>query len=261
MNAQPMDVRLMNLTTIALVVAGACALSVVLGWWLLRHPMFSLDGITVRGDVNYVNAPTLRANVAPRLTGNFFTLDLGDVRNAFEAVPWVRRAVVRRDFPNRLSVVLQEHEAVALWGIDAEPRLLNKFGEVFDANVGDVEQGDLPRLSGPVGEAAQVLAMYRALKPLFDTLDRDLEQLTFSARGSWRAQLDGGAVIEIGRGSTAEVAPLVQRFLATLSQAAARNQRGIEALEYADLRHTDGYALRLRGVTTLAPDAPNAPKK
>ena len=27
------------------------------------------------------------------------------------------------------------------------------------------------------------------------------------------------------------------------------------AVEGADLRHTDGYALRLRGVTTVAPDA------
>lgn len=76
----------------------------------------SIAGITVTGDVAHNSALTLRANVTPRLTGSFFTVDLAQTRQAFEAVPWVRRAVVQRDFPNRLKVSLQEHQAVALWG-------------------------------------------------------------------------------------------------------------------------------------------------
>ena len=79
-------------------------------------------------------------------------------------MPWVRQAMVRREFPNRLRVQLQEHRAVALWGSEAESRLVNNFGEVFEANVGDVEQDGLPRLAGPDGQSAQVLAMYRALQ-------------------------------------------------------------------------------------------------
>jgi hypothetical protein len=38
---------------------------------------------------------------------------------------------------------------------------------VFEANVGDVEQDDLPRLRAPMpGQSAQVLAMYRSLASL-----------------------------------------------------------------------------------------------
>jgi len=54
--------------------------------------------------------------------------------------------VVRRDFPNRLRVELEEHQAVAYWGAEGDSRLLNSFGEVFDANVVEVEQEGLPRL-------------------------------------------------------------------------------------------------------------------
>jgi len=252
----PTDVRLMTLGSRALWLLLALMALAALGLWASRHPVFAIRGITVSGDVTHNNAPTLRANVASRLSGTFFTLDLNRARAAFEAVPWVRQAVVRRDFPNRLRVQLQEHRAVAYWGPDGESRLVNSFGEVFEANLGEVEQDALPRLQGPEAQSAQVLAAYQALQPLFEHMDLPLEQLELSSRGSWRARLDTGAAIELGAGSLSEVQARTQRFLQTLTQVSARYGRKPEALESADLRHQDGYALRLRGVTTLAQDRP-----
>ena len=68
--------------------------------------------------------------------------------------------------PDRLAVRLEEHRAAALWDDDAAPRLVNTFGEVFEANVGDVEDEALPRLAGPPGSSVRVLAMHHALEPL-----------------------------------------------------------------------------------------------
>ncbi|MGY8903760.1 MAG: cell division protein FtsQ/DivIB [Burkholderiales bacterium] len=251
----PMDVRLMRLTATALLLVFATVLLCSAGNWVLRHPAFVLRAITVQGDVTHNNALTLRANTAPRLTGNFLTLDLAQARSAFEAVPWVRHAVVRREFPNRLRVVLQEHQPEALWGTESEPRLVNSLGEVFEANVGDLEQADLPRLSGPDGQSALVLAMYRELLGVLQPLDMAVEQLHLSGRGGWRAVLDSGAALELGRGTPQEVVARTQRFVATLTQVASRYGRRVNTLEFADLRHNDGYALRLRGVSTLAQDS------
>ena len=250
----PFDVKLMNIA--ASVMFLACVLMVLAAafWWALRHPAFAISAISVRGDLSHNSALTLRANVTPRLAGNFFTVDLGATRTAFEAVPWVRQAVVRREFPNRLKVVLQEHQAAAYWGAEGESKMVNTFGEVFEANVGDVEQDDLPRLAGPDGQAPVVLAMYRAVKPLFEPLDMAVEKLALSSRGGWSAELDTGALVELGRGTPQEVAARTQRFVQTLTQAASRQGRGVDALVSADLRHADGYALRLRGVTTTGAD-------
>ena len=100
----PLDVRLMNMTAAVLFVAVAVA-GVASGLrWVLEHPVFAVGGITVRGDVTHNNAATLRANVAPRLRGNFFTLDLQSARQVFESLPWVRHAVVQRVWPNLLEV-------------------------------------------------------------------------------------------------------------------------------------------------------------
>jgi cell division protein FtsQ len=246
----PFDVRLMNMAATLLFVLGL-ALFVLAGVaWSLHRPVFAIAGIIVQGEVTHNSAPTLRANVAPQLAGNFFTIDLAAARQVFESVPWVRRAIVRRDFPNRLRVILQEHHAVALWGSESEPRLLNDRGEVFEANVGDVEQDDLPRLAGPDDQAGEVLAMYRAVKPMFDPLELTVQSLTLSPRGNWQVELDNGATVELGRGTPAAIAARTQRFARTVTQAASRYGRTPDALVSADLRYGEGYALKLRGVST-----------
>jgi cell division protein FtsQ len=246
----PADVRLMNITASVLFVAFALLLVAALGWWAVRHPIFAIGGIVVQGDVAHNSAATLRANVAPRLAGNFFTVDLAQARAAFEAVPWVRKAVVNRQFPNKLRVVLQEHRPAAFWGPDAESRLVNTYGEVFEANAGDVDQDDMPRLAGPEGTSQQVLAMYQGLKPMLEKLDLGVEQVVLTGRGGWSLGLDSGAAVELGRGSTDEVLARSQRFAQTLTQVTAKYGRRPEALVTADLRHADGYAVRLRGVAT-----------
>jgi cell division protein FtsQ len=256
--AAPVDVKLMNLAVavLVLVFVALCAMATVRS--VSRARAFDIQGITVIGDSRHNNSLTLRANVAPRIAGTFLTVDLARVRAAFEAAPWVRHAVIRREFPNRLRVTLQEHEPVALWsgeGGQSDARLVNSFGEVFEANLGEVDQDSLPMLSGPEGQSAEVLAMYRAMDPLFSAMDMPIGQLELSARGSWRVQLDAGAEIELGRGSIEEVSPRVDRFLKTLTQVVSRYGRAANSIESADLRHENGYAIRLRGVSTTLPDA------
>ena len=86
-------------------------------------------------------------------------------------------------------------------------------------------------------------------------LDMVLEQLELTGRGGWRARFDSGAEVELGRGSNDEVLMRSQRFLKTVTQVTARYERNPDALETADLRYEEGYAIRLRGVTTGAVDA------
>jgi len=254
----PPEVRLMNLTAAALAGVAAILLVAIAVTWLARQPLFAVRAIAVDGDVARNSVSTIRANAAPRLAGNFLTMDLGAVRRAFESVPWVRHAVVRRVWPNRLRVLLEEHRPVALWGSDVgSEKLVNSFGEVFEANLGDVEDDDLPRLVGPDGSSAHVLAMLGRIDAAIAPLGARVETLALSSRGSWRATLDSRAVIELGRGSDDDVVARSARFVATLGKVTDRFQR---PLEYADLRHQDGYAVRLKGVSTTSA-APAEKKK
>ena len=178
----PADVRLMNVVASSVYLLAAVGALVAGVLWLMRSPLFPIRGIQLDGDLLRNNVPTIRANAAPRLAGNFFSVDLQQGRKAFESVPWVRRAVVRRVWPDRLAVRLEEHRAAALWVAQGEQnsgadRLVNSHGEVFDANVGDVEDDGLPKLEGPEGSAAQMLAMVRRVQPALSRLNMDIERL------------------------------------------------------------------------------------
>jgi cell division protein FtsQ len=267
----PADVRLMNqVSSMLFVVLGAVVLIAAL-WWLVRSPVFAIRDIQLEGEMVHNSAPSIRAGVqgvgaqsaasssratagTPQLTGNFFSVDLERGRAAFEAVPWVRKAVVRRVWPDHLAVRLEEHVAAAFWeGADSHnvnqdsDKLVNSFGEVFQADVGDVDDG-LPVLTGPEGAAAQMLRLLQRLQPVLARLEVSIDKLALSGRGSWRAELDSGAVVEMGRGSEDELVARLDRFVRTLKDATAAYVQ--QPLEYADLRHADGYALRLRGVST-----------
>jgi cell division protein FtsQ len=251
----PLDVRVMNgVATLIFLLAG-CLLLAAGVRWATRSPVFTVRAITLDAALQRTNVASVRANALPRLQGNFFSVDLDATRAAFESVPWVRRAVVKRVWPNKLAVALEEHQAAALWQGDdrRNERLVNTHGEVFEANVGDVEDEELPTLAGPDARSAQVLAMLQRLTTSLRPLDEQVQTLRLSSRGSWRAELDGGATLELGRGSDAEVVDRVDRFVRTLDIVSARfagTSTARRALVAADLRHPDGYALRMAGIST-----------
>jgi cell division protein FtsQ len=252
----PPDVRMMNATALAIVVLAGGVLLAAGAAWIARQPMFAFRSIRLEGEVTRNSVATLRANATPRLAGNFFTLDLASARRAFQSVPWVRHVVVQRVWPTKLVIRMEEHHPVAVWkGDEGNDRLVNSFGEVFEANLGDVDEDNLPEFAGGDAAAPALLAMYRRLLPVLKPLDAAPARLELSDRGSWQLELDTGAVIEMGRGGEAEVLARTARFVRTVTQVAARQRR---SWDHADLRHADGYALRFKGsAATAAASEPN----
>jgi cell division protein FtsQ len=262
--ALPSDIRLMNAVSALLVLALVATTAWAAIRWVVRLPAFNLRAIQVEGDVSRNSIASLRANALSRLHGSFLSMNLKDGRAAFEAVPWVRHAQLTRIWPMRLKVNLEEHRAAAYWeartdGADsateaaAERALVNSFGEVFQANLGDVEDETLPVFAGPSQAAGTMLQMWRALSPAAEKLGEGIDRLDLSGRGSWRATLGSGAVIELGRGSGPEVIERFGRFAHSITQVTATYR---SPLLSADLRHADGYAVKLRGVTTQIPGKP-----
>jgi cell division protein FtsQ len=262
----PLDVRAMN--AVAAVVL--CALLLALAWqtvkWATRSPVFTVRAIQLDASLDKASLTGVRAGALPKLEGNFFSIDLDAARAAFEQVPWVRKAVVRRVWPNRLAVTLEEHVAAAVWAGEGQPhgkasdRLVNTHGEVFDVPRRDLTSLELPTLAGSAdAQSAQMLAMWRRLSASLQPLELEVETLRLSSRGSWHAQLAGGGKLELGRGTDEEVLARVDRLARTLASVNARFGGASRALVAADLRHPDGYALRLAGITTAAASTTQKP--
>ena len=252
LDAPPQDVVWMNTAATALLAVAVVLLLAAGLTKLSRLPYFDLQRVQVEGDLVRNNLATVRANIVPRMRGGFFNVELEESRAIFEDVPWVRRAMVRRVWPNELRVVLEEHKPMAYWRrAHAEDQLVNTHGEVFDANLGDVEDERLPVFEAPAtpseDDAKAMLAMLQRLKPVLEPLG-EIEVLKLTDRGSWSVELDSDAHLQLGRGSIEEVLARTDRFIRTLPEV---HRQYPAPLAYADLRYPEAYAVRLRGVTTI----------
>lgn len=259
--ALPADVRVMNLLAWVFLLVALAVVGQTVWSFMKRSPVFALRHIEITSPLTRTHAVAVRSVAAPKVAGNFFTIDMAQARAAFEAVPWVRRASVRRVWPNGLQVSIEEHRATAVWdGGENDDRLVNEYGELFDANLADVEDDDLPTLAGPDGSSRQVLALHQRLLPLVAQLDTHIEALRQSRRGSWSLELASGASMELGRGSDAgdpaEVVERTARFVRTFAEVSTRLNH--PTLQHVDMRHGSGYALRFQGMVmtpTLVPGA------
>lgn len=244
------NVRLLNAIASALVALVVLAALAAGGHWLIQRPIFTLKAVRIDGDVSHINAPTLRANAVSRLKGNFFTIDLDATRAAFEAVPWVRHASVRRVWPNQLAVTIEEYKPLATWN---DGRLVSVDGELFAANLAEAEDdGKLPEFAGPPGSEKDVTARYYDFVRWFAPLKMKPEAVTLSNRYAWSVRLAGGVQLALGRERSPEsLATRSRRFVQAYPQVAARwgNQ-----IEYADLRYPNGFAVRAAGMRFLSED-------
>ncbi|SNS21827.1 cell division protein FtsQ [Noviherbaspirillum humi] len=243
------DVRMMNATTNALLGLLALCLLASGAWWLAQRPMFTLraiqiDAVEVEG-LRHVSASTVRNTALPRIRGNFFTANLDQVRQAFESVPWVRKAAVRREWPNKLIVTLEEHQALGTWGEDG--KLLSVKGDVFTANLAEAEDdGDLPEFAGPDGSEKDVVARYRDFANWFGGIKLAPEAVRLSGRYAWSVRLDNGMTVELGREqSKSTLKDRVDRLVAIYPQLAARLA---DSIENVDMRYPNGLALKARGL-------------
>jgi cell division protein FtsQ len=228
--------RLLNavagaLTALALMVLATAALLV-----LLRSPLFPLRAVELRGGLTHTTRAQVEAALAGRIEGNFFAVDLAEPRAALERLPWVRRVQVRRVWPDRLEVTLEEHVAMARWG---DTGLLNVQGEFFGGRGGR----DLPLLAGPAGSEAEVARRFRRYGELLAPLGAPLERVILSPRYAWQLRLADGLVIELGRDAPGDpIDARLARLAAVHAQTLGRIQR---RHEYVDLRYPNGFALRM----------------
>jgi cell division protein FtsQ len=231
----------MHLIADLLFFAAALALGYAATLALARLPFFPLREVVLVSPLREVTPAQLDYAARNAVAGNFFTVDLEAVRTAFEKLPWVRKAQVRRRWPGGLELTLEEHVAVARWqqGEGAEARLVDREGEVFAA----ASDAPLPLFVGPEGTAAQMLARYRELLPLLAPLGRQPQTLALSPRQAWRLRLDDGLLLELGRDlDKSRVSERLRRFAAAYRQAAER----LEARAVvADLRYPNGFAVRV----------------
>ena len=228
--------RLLNLAANTLIALAVVIFGFAGTQALLNSPLFPLREVTVLGDLANTSRDELESATRGRVAGNFFAADLGAIRGGLEQLAWVRRADLRRVWPDRIEVVLEEHVALARWG---DAGLVNTFGERFAGQTEAV----LPVFAGPAHTESEVTRRYRRYAEMVQPLGGTLERVILTPRFAWQLRLSGGLSIELGRDlandpAEARLARFVAAYPQTLGRIARRH-------EYVDLRYPNGFSLRV----------------
>ena len=210
-------------------------LSVQMGLQWLQDPWrFPLEVVKIQGDFRHLDQARLQAQLEPHLGGGFFGVDVGEVCEVIESMPWVATATVKRVWPDRLSVLVTEQQPVAHWG---ENGYLNARGESFVPEPTRVDL-ELPALAGPAGHETAVLEQYRAMSRALAPTGLRLVGVTLDDRRAWRLRTDSGVQLELGRSDTRRrLQRLVQAWPTVFAERSDELQR-------VDLRYSNGFSVR-----------------
>jgi len=230
--------RLLNAVATGLLAVAFALLAHAGSRLLFESSAFPLRTIRLEGDLQHI----ARSDVVRALqgvSGAFFTVDLQAISALFEGIPWVRRAEVRRQWPDCLEVKIEEHVALGRWGQGKESRLVNPHGELFSGRSDAV----LPLLSGPTGTEGEVVRRYLSFRDVLARIGLEPRQVALSSRFAWQLKLSNGLTMQLGRDSERDgLEDRLEKFVSTYPQTLGKMARNAE---YVDLRYPNGFALRI----------------
>jgi cell division protein FtsQ len=201
-------------------------------WVVVRMPAFALREVHLGGEARHVTRAQVEAILQKELKGTFFTLNLPQLRGAFEKLPWVREVNLRRRWPARLDVNVVEHVPLARWG---DVALVNTHGELFEA----AYDGKLPTFAGPEGASKEIAIQYDFFRRQLAAIGREPVLVRVTPRRAWQVRLEGGPTLELGRD---DIEARLARYLQVHERTVGALQRRID---YVDLRYANGFAVRI----------------
>ena len=222
-----------GVTFLATVIAGVIAAAVQLKHLVNDADELPIEAVVVQGQLKYTSSKEIQAALRSLLKSSFFNADVEQVQKRIEALPWIYRASVKREWPAKLKVLIKEQKVVAHWnGHD----WLNQYGDVFKAPVVATQQDTLPELYGPDDSAKEVLQGYKQMNALLTINGFDLQELSLTPRHAWQVQLEDGIKLELGR---EDKMSRVQRFIDVYPEILKQGK----PIKNIDLRYDTGLAV------------------
>ena len=208
--------------------------------WAARKAPFAFREVIITGTLVHVDPAELELVVRRELSGTFFTMNLESARASLTKLPWVRNVSLRRQWPQRLEVTVEEHVPFGRWNDTA---LVDTFGGVFTASYDRV----LPQFAGPNERAAEVADRYREASAMLAPLGLQVDAVRLSARGGWQISAKGASnrlAIDLGRD---EPEARLERFVAAYDRTIGALARTGTSIGHVDLRYRNGFAARVPG--------------
>ena len=201
-----------------------------------------VSSLVINGNAPYTSKDEILAALKQESLNNFFQLDVNQVQQRLENLPWVYAASVRKQWPNEVRVYVIDQTPVAQWNDDF---FINEHGVIFQADKSRVNVA-LPKLFGPEGSELFALENYRNFSNLLTYVQIDISELVLTERYAWQLTLADGVFLNLGREDRIR---RVQRFMDAYKQIKAYALDDMQ-VDYIDLRYDTGMAVGWKPLLT-----------
>ncbi|MFU2089533.1 cell division protein FtsQ/DivIB [Avibacterium avium] len=205
--------------------------------WLEKLDDRPISGFNLVGSPTFTTDSDVREVIATMddLKG-FWGQDVNLVREQIQTIPWVKQAIVRKIWPDRLSILLSEYTPVAIWN---DNEFVSPEGVVFKLPMDKLADKNLPQLAGPDYTSLAVLEAWKKIYSELKAKNLTLKSLRIDDREAWQLELENGVILKLGRG---EWKSKLDRFVTIYPEIEVpENKR----LAYVDLRYNVGAAVGL----------------
>ena len=124
--------------------------------WLLDPRTFPISSIYIEGN-HYTSTAQIEALVAIYAVGGFFHINLPKLREAVEALPWVKYAYIERRWHNGVFLSIMEYQPVAIW----QHHVVDNTGQVLKLDTTQLKE--LPIFDVEFKSIPDVLQLYQTL--------------------------------------------------------------------------------------------------
>ena len=199
---------------------------------IITRADFPINEIKVKGEYHFIDSEQVHLIANKYLIGNFFAVNLKITQNAFKKLPWVRDVSVRRKWPDKLLVNIEEHKVIARWG---NLGLINNYGEIFNA----AYQEDLPLFIGDDEFATDITKKYFEINEILSKELMQIGTITLSDRLSWEIITANNLRIILGKENILERLKL---FISYYQDVLYKVKKRID---YVDLRYKNGFSVKV----------------
>lgn len=213
------------------------ALGIYFNWQILLEKMDDkpISGFALAGQKVFTTDADIKESLLKMgaLKG-FWGQDVESIQAQIEALPWVKSSIVRKIWPNRLSIWITEYQPVAFWN---QNQFVTQDGVVFQLPIERLKENTLPYLGGPDYQSLKVLEVWNQIYADFKSKNLIAKGMNIDERGAWQVTLDNDIVLKLGRG---EWKSKLERFVTIYPQVDVPENKKID---YVDLRYAAGAAV------------------
>lgn len=219
-------------------IAYATAVAIIVGTVYLFNILsdsnhFPIQSVQIIG-LQHIEQEEIKQTLVPLVSKGFFAVDVDYIRDRLQQMPWVAETLVRRQWPDRIEILIKERIAVARWN---KSSLLSTEGDLFIPKATSEPEG-LASFVGPDGQQITMLKYFVKINRILVPIHAKISYLELTPYLTWKLKLDNGMTLKVGFN---DVLTRLTHFVKVYPKIVGERA---EDVDYIDLRYPNGMAVK-----------------